>query len=206
MREKRPPQQRFTSSDTPPSHGASGLAAPISRRPTSSASLMDCSSRPPPTFSLLQELSPDVLHSIMCQLLATDLCALECCAKSFSSLPERAAESIVGELTHDSAFAYGWPVHASLPPPHGHPRATWKRRLAFVCAFIEGRRGCLGAGEAHLLLLSRRLRRLQPGGPVWPTARRACVAGEWSESSAGGAPPVPPAVPTRCADTPLMHP
>eukprot|EP00966_Prymnesium_polylepis_P096569 2237404-Prymnesium_polylepis.1 len=110
-------------------------------------------------------------------LLTRDLCALECTCACLKDSPERAARAAVQQLTADV-----WPTGVSLG------ERGWKRELAFLTAFVEGRRGCLGAGEGHALLLSRRLRRLQPGGAVWRAAASdASIAGEYTESSSGSA-------------------
>ena len=106
---------------------------------------------------LLLDLPLDILHAVLCQLLAPDLCALTMCCSVMRLPPERAAQATVQTLLGAGI----WPTEGSSLP-HTEKR-SWKLTLAFATAFVEGRRGCLAAGEAHTLLLSRRLRRLLPG-------------------------------------------
>ena len=129
---------------------SSSLAALPSRAPSADdATWVIAASR-----QLLMDLPPDILQTVLCQLLAPDLAALSMSCTTMSPPCERAARATVDSLLTGGT----WPT-----PLHDTETRSWKETLAYATAFIEGRRGCLAAGEAHTLLLSRRLRRLLPG-------------------------------------------
>ena len=177
MREKKTPHHVLTNVATASNPSPTVCNSGLGLKSPSSASLMPAKGHYPSLASrrLLFELPADVLQSVLVNCLADDLCALECSCTFFKDEPERASHAVAAALT--ATENNWWPAGAALPGTGAH---SWKQTLALMTAMVEGRRGCLGAGDGHVnatgsqiphhltVVLSKPPRPKSPDAPTHP--------------------------------------